>query len=194
LCRTLIQVGAVTHTGRWTHAGGIRKHLMTVGLDCGAAEATGSAAARDPARSPLDLGACTTIRYSSEDPSHPIEHLMDEGSGAGAPRWVSGRWDETEQIVFEFDEPQHISRVDFEVEEAELERTQQVMAEYSSDGGETYRLAFSQEYTFSPPGSIYQRESLNVELRAVTHFRLTIVPNKCGSGKATLTSLRLFSW
>jgi hypothetical protein len=176
-----------------THAGGIRKHLMTVGVDCGAAKVTASAAARDAARGALDLGACTTIHYSSEDPSHPIEHLMDEGSGAGAPRWVSGRWDETEQIVFEFDEPQHISRVVFEVEEAELGRTQQVMAEYSSDGGKTYRVAFSQEYTFSPAGSIYQRESLNVELRAVTHFRLTIVPNKCGSGKATLTSLRLFS-
>ena len=50
-----------------------------------------------------------------------------------------------------------------------------------------------QEYTFSPHGSTYQREDLSFDFPKVSHLRLTIVPNKGGTGKASLTSLRLFS-
>jgi hypothetical protein len=44
-----------------------------------------------------------------------------------------------------------------------------------------------------PGGATYQREEQRVNLRQVTHLRLTIVPNKSGSGTATLTALRLFA-
>ena len=50
-----------------------------------------------------------------------------------------------------------------------------------------------QEYNFSPGGATYQREEQRFNLRQVTHLRLTIVPNKSGSGTATLTALRLFA-
>jgi hypothetical protein len=40
---------------------------------------------------------------------------------------------------------------------------------------------------------LYQREELRFNLQGVTHLRLTIVPNKSGSGTATLTALRLFA-
>jgi hypothetical protein len=104
---------------------------------------------------------------------------------------MAARRDTTEQIVLEFHEPPDLSRMEFEVEEAQFERTQEGLLEYSMDGGETYRRSFVQEYTFSPHGSTYQRECLAVQLRGVTQLRLTIVPNKGGSGTATLTSLRL---
>jgi hypothetical protein len=171
---------------------GIRKRLIPEIADSNTNGVTASAVAREPARAALNLATCATIHYSSEDSRYPIEHLIDESSGIGASRWASARWDATEQIILEFDEPQHISRIVFEVEEAQLERTQEIVAEYSADRGETYRQTFVQEYTFSPGGSTYQRESLNVELCGVTLLRLTIVPNKGGSGKATITSLRLF--
>jgi hypothetical protein len=141
----------------------------------------------------LDLSACATIYYSSEDQEHPIEHIFDGSSGRGASRWVGAQRDATEQLVLEFSEALSISRISFEVEEAQAERTQELSAEYSVDGGRTYRRAFVQEYTFSPRGSTYQHESLAVQLRDVTQLRLTIVPNKSGSGAATLTSLRLYS-
>jgi hypothetical protein len=48
-----------------------------------------------------------------------------------------------------------------------------------------------QEYTFSPRGATFQREDLRLDLRDVDRLRLTIVPNKRGSGAATLTSLQL---
>jgi hypothetical protein len=141
----------------------------------------------------VDIASCATIAYSSENPAHPVEHLLDGRSGAEGTRWVSGRPDVTEQIVVEFDRPQTISRLVYEVEEAVQERTQEVRVEVSEDGGRTYRQILVQDYTFSPGGATYQREDQQLDLRQVSHLRLTIVPNKNGSGTATLTSFRLFA-
>jgi hypothetical protein len=51
--------------------------------------------------------------------------------------------------------------------------------------------ALVQEYNFSPGGATYQREEQRFNVRQVTHLRLTIIPNKSGSGTATLTQGRL---
>ena len=59
----------------------------------------------------IDIASCATVAYSSEDPAHPVEHLLDEHSGPGATRWMSARPDTTEHIVIEFDRPQAISRL-----------------------------------------------------------------------------------
>ena len=141
----------------------------------------------------VDMASRAAIAYSSEDPAHPVEHLLDGRSGPGATRWMSARPDVIEQIVVEFDEPQTISRLVYEVEEATRERTQEVRVDVSEDGGRTYRQLLVQEYTFSPRGATYQREEQRLNLHQVSHLRLTIVPNKNGSGTATLTSLRLFA-
>jgi hypothetical protein len=106
---------------------------------------------------------------------------------------MSARPDVIEQIVVEFDHPQTISRLVYEVEETIRERTQEVRLEVSEDGGRTYRQLLVQEYTFSPRGATYQREEQRLKLHQVSHLRLTIVPNKNGSGTATLTTLRLFA-
>jgi hypothetical protein len=134
-----------------------------------------------------------TLAYSSEDPAHPVEHLLDPYRGAGGTRWVSARPDMVEHLIVEFDVPQSLTRVIYEAEETERERTQQVRIEASMDGAQTYQPVLIQEYTFSPQGATFQREDLRVELAAVTHLRLTIVPHQHGSGAASLTSLQLFS-
>jgi F5/8 type C domain len=149
-------------------------------------------ATRARAADEVDIASCATIAYSSENPVHPVEHLLDGRSGPGATRWISARSDVIEQIVVEFDQPQTISRLVYEVEEAVRERTQEVRVEVSEDGGRTYRQLLVQQYTFSPGGATYQREEQRLNLHQVSHLRLTIVPNKNGSGTATLTSLRLF--
>jgi hypothetical protein len=81
----------------------------------------------------------------------------------------------------------------YEVEEAERERTQEVRVEVSEDGGRTYRQILVQEYTFSPGGATCQREGQRFNLRLVSQLRLTIVPNKNGSGTASLTALRPYA-
>jgi len=141
---------------------------------------------------PLDLTHMATIAYSSEDPAHPVEHLLDERNGPGGSRWAAAQPDSVEQIVVEFDRPQSVTRLVYEVEETEHERTQEVHVEVSIDGGRTYRRVLVQEYTFSPRGATFQREDLRLETHELTHLRLTVVPNKHGSGVATLTSLSLY--
>jgi hypothetical protein len=141
----------------------------------------------------IDIAGCATIAYSSEDPAHPVEHMLDGRCGPGATRWISARPDTVEHIVVEFDQPQAIGRLVYEVEEAMRERTQEVRVEVSEDGGRTYRQILVQEYTFSPRGATYQREEQRFNLHQVSHLRFTIVPNKNGSGTATLTALRLFA-
>ena len=141
----------------------------------------------------IDIAGCATIAYSSENSAHPIEHMLDGRCGPGATRWISARPDTVEHIVVEFDRPQAISRLVYEVEEAMRQRTQEVRVEVSEDGGRSYRQILVQEYNFSPGGAIYQHEEQRFNLPQVTHLRFTIVPNKSGSGTATLTALRLFA-
>jgi hypothetical protein len=74
-----------------------------------------------------------------------------------------------------------------------LPSLEEVRVEVSEDGGRSYRQILVQEYNFSPVGATYQREEQRFNLRQVTHLRLTIVPNKSGSGTATLTALLLFA-
>ena len=141
----------------------------------------------------IDIAGCATIAYSSEDPAHPVEHMLDGRGGPGATCWISARPDATEHIVIEFDRPQTISRLVYEVEEPVRERTQEVRVEVSEDGGRSYRQILVQQYNFSPGGATYQREEQRFNLHQVTRLRLTIVPNRGGPGTATLTALRLFA-
>ena len=141
----------------------------------------------------IDLRTHATIHYTSEDPAHPVEHMLDGSSGMHATRWASARPNTTEELLLEFDEPQHIVHIAYEVEERTLERTQEIRIEVSSDNGKHFRQVLVQEYTFSPGGSTFQCETLSFDLREVSHLRLIVVPNKSGSGTATLTSLKLFS-
>jgi hypothetical protein len=87
-------------------------------------EADAATSARAAAE--IDIAGGATIAYSSEDPAHPVEHMLDGQSGPGATRWMSARPDTTEHIVIELDRPQTISRLVYEVEETRRERTQEV--------------------------------------------------------------------
>jgi F5/8 type C domain len=156
----------------------VRKHLVS---EPSAAAAQGSGE--------IDLARHAVLAYSSEDSDHPLEHLIDGRGGRDGTRWASARPNVTERIVLVFERPQRISRLAYEVQE----RTQELRVEVSTDQGRTYRQVLAQDYTFSPRGATFQREDLRFDLSDITRVRLTIVPNKGGSGTATLTSLRLFA-
>jgi hypothetical protein len=141
----------------------------------------------------IDIASSATLVYSSEDPDHPVEHVIDGHSGRGSTCWRSARPNEIERIVLEFDRPEQISCLVYEVEERLQERTQEVRVEVSMDHGRSHRQVLVQEYVFSPHGATFQHEELRLDLPAVTQLSLTIVPNKGGSGVASLTSLRLFA-
>jgi hypothetical protein len=146
----------------------------------------------DSARA-IDLAASASFEYTSEDPEHCVENILDDHPGPGGTYWSGSRFDSIERLVISFDSPQTLSRLVYEVEELEFERTQEVRVEVSKDAGLTYRTVLNQEYTFSPRGATFQREDIRLEAPTVTHVRLTVIPNKSGTGKATLVSLRLYS-
>jgi len=149
-------------------------------------------APRGIAAGKLDLAHVATLAYSSEAPDHPVECMLDGHGGPGGTRWVAAEPNAPATLVVEFDQPQAVSRLIYEVEETATERTQQVRVEASSDAGQTYQVVLVQEYTFSPQGATFEREDLRLELPAVTHLRLSILPHLRGAGTATLTSLELF--
>jgi F5/8 type C domain len=141
----------------------------------------------------IDIASHAVLAYSSDDPDHPIENLIDRDYGRGGTFWAGAKPNTTECIILEFDQPQSVSCMIYEVEESSCERTQEVRVEVSADGARNYRHVLVQEYTFSPAGATFQHEEQRLNLPPITHLRLTIVPDKHGSGVAKLNSLRLFS-
>src|ERR1700694_5936479 len=128
-------------------------------------EAAAATSGRDAGE--IDIAGPATIAYSSEDPAHPVEHMLDGRSGPGATRWISARPDTTEHIVIEFDRPQTISRLVYEVEETMRERTQEVRVEVSEDGGRSYRQILVQEYNFSSGGAPSTKNSASISSRSL---------------------------
>jgi F5/8 type C domain len=141
----------------------------------------------------IDLEGSASFTYSSEDAMHPLDNILDEHCGPGGTYWASDRDNSVERIGIRFDAPQTLSRLIYEVEERTAERTQEIRVEVSEDSGVTFRGLLVQQFNFSPQGATFQREDVRLQEAAATHLRLTITPNYSGTGKATLTCLRLYS-
>lgn len=137
----------------------------------------------------IDLSAEAMVFYTSELPEHPVEYAFDGDGGPGGTRWVAEEADQPQVVEIELDHPTPLSRLVLEAEETKVQRTQEVRVEVSSDHGETYRHVLTQEYNFSPQGGTFQREDWRLDQAKVTNLRLTVVPDKQGSGRATLTSI-----
>jgi hypothetical protein len=100
--------------------------------------------------------------------------------------------DGEQTLTLAFDAPQAIREVGLETEELTDSRTQALVLSLSQDGGRTYREVLRQEFTFSPPGTTYERERWTVPAEGVTHLRVLIQPDKGGAPRrATLTSLQV---
>ncbi len=156
----------------------LRKHIL-------AERPTASASPREE----KDIAALATVLVTSEAADHPIDHVFDTQRGPGGTRWVAVEPGE-QVLILAFDVAQTIRRVSLEIEEREVSRTQELELSVSSDGGQTYRELRRQEYTFSPPGTTFEREDWSLTAEGVTHLRLWITPDKGGKlCRATLTSL-----
>ena len=139
----------------------------------------------------LDIAATATVQVTSEDSAHPIEHVFDHRRGPGGSRWVAAEPGE-QTLLLAFDTPQTIDQIIVEVEEPAVSRTQELWLSVSHDGGQTYRELRRQEYTFSPPGTTFEREAWTVMAAGVTHLQLWMQPDKGGKPfRATLTALVL---
>ena len=90
-----------------------------------------------------------------------------------------------------FDSPHLIKYFHLEFDETELNRTQQFVLRWSSDGGNSYREIVRQQYNFSPTGATRECEDYSVNLVGVTTLELDIIPDISGGPtRASLTQLR----
>lgn len=138
-----------------------------------------------------DIAALATVFVTSETADHPLEHAFDHQRGPGGSRWMAAEPGE-QVLILVFDTPQSISKILLEVEEPDVSRTQELSVAVSCDGGQTYRELLRQEYTFSPPGTTFEREVWAVTAAGVTHVQLVIKPDKGDKPcRATLTALAL---
>lgn len=135
------------------------------------------------------IAAIATVWVTSEVADAPIDYVFDQHRGPGGSRWVAAEPGE-QRLILAFDTPQTLRTISLEVEEAEVSRTQVLHLSVSCDGGQTYRELRRQEYTFSPPGTTFEREVWAVTVEGATHLQLVITPDKGGIPcRATLTSL-----
>ena len=148
-------------------------------------------ATRPPPSTIYDVASLAQAAISSEDEAHPLENAFDGKGGPGGTFWRA-REDGEQTLILAFDAPLAIRRVRLEIEETELNRTQELQLAVSTDGGTTYRELVRQEFNFSPPNTRFEREDWAVEASGSTHLRLKIKPDKGGRiGRASLTTLAL---
>ena len=135
----------------------------------------------------LDLEALARVEITSEQPGYPIESALRPG-GLGWRASAPGM----QTIRFFFDAPQRLHRIGLHFVEPLVERTQEYVLRWSSDGGRTFRDIVRQQWNFSPLGSTSQTEDHRVDLPAVDVLELSIVPNTSGgSAIASLAQLRI---
>ena len=156
----------------------MRKRLVTPTPNDRAAFASGT----------LDVAHLASVEITSEDPAHPIESALQSGERRG---WRAA--DPGPQIIrLLFDQPQKLSRIGLVFEETETQRTQEFVLTWSADHGHSFREIVRQQWNFSPPATVLEREDYTVDLRNVSVLELRISPDQSGGGAyASLASLRL---
>lgn len=136
----------------------------------------------------LDVENLVQAELTSEDAEHPIESALKTNFGSGWRAQHPG--EQTVRLLF--DKPHRISRIQLVFREEQLERTQEFLLRWSSDGGASWREIVRQQYNFSPPDSTRELEDYTVDLDGLTTLELTIIPNiSGGEARAALAQLRL---
>ncbi len=133
---------------------------------------------RNPSKKPtVDLINNAEIVIESESSENPIDNIVDGSSGRGSTKWIAGV-SGTQSIIFNFDNPQNITEITYEIEETIDTRTQEILIEKRSSSEQNYMDVIRQEYNFSPNGSVFQREIITRDIPQTISIKMTIKPDK----------------
>jgi hypothetical protein len=136
----------------------------------------------------LDLDRVASVEVTSEEKDNVIESALGSRESRGWRAATSG----TQTIRLIFDEPQKVRRISLVFEENEIKRTQEFVLRWSLDGGRSFQEIVRQQWNFSPPNTICEREEYQGGLWDVAALELTIVPDiSGGTARASLKSLHV---
>src|SRR5215469_14413256 len=111
----------------------------------------------------LDLERAAVVEVTSEDQDFPVESAFSSGDERGWRAAAPGR--QTIRLIF--DHPQRLKCVSLVFEEDEIERTQEFVLRWSSEGASALKEIVRQQWNFSPPGSIREVEEYQVDFHNV---------------------------
>ena len=136
----------------------------------------------------LNIEELAVVEVTSEEHTHPIEGALLHDQSLG---WrATGPGKQTIRLLF--DNPQSLQRIYLNFMETSIERTQEFVLNWSSDGGKSFLEIGRQQWNFSPQGATSEIEDIRVNLPAVTMLELSIIPDiSGGSAIASLLQLRL---
>ena len=136
----------------------------------------------------LNVERLTDVEVTSEDPRYPIEAALVPGRGSGWRAAEPGR--QTMRLLFT--SPQRLRRIWLVFAESTIERTQEYVLRWSSDGGQSFHEIVRQQWNFSPRGATWETEDHRVELLDVAILELSIIPDTSGNlAFASLVQLRI---
>ena len=136
----------------------------------------------------LNVERLADVEVTSEDPRYPIEAALLPGRVSGWRAAEPGR--QTVRLLFT--SPQRLRRIWLVFAESTIERTQEYVLRWSSDGGQSFHEIVRQQWTFSPQGSTCETEDHRVELSDVAILELSIIPDTSGNlAFASLVQLRI---
>jgi hypothetical protein len=135
----------------------------------------------------LNLEDVAEVEVTSEEPDYPVEAALISGKESGWRAALAGQ----QVIRLIFDSPQQIQRIWLRFVETEVERTQEFVLRWSSDG-KSFSEIVRQQWNFSPNSSVQETEDFHVSLSGVALLELNIVPDKSsGDARASLADFRL---
>jgi len=135
----------------------------------------------------LNIENIATVEITSEEAAYPIELAFLPGTHAGWRAATPGK----QLIRLLFDQPQPLQQIWLKFLETQIERTQEFVLQWSSDG-QTFQEIVRQQWNFSPDGAVDETEAYDVQLDAVTVLALSITPDiRGGTALASLAQLRL---
>jgi len=136
----------------------------------------------------LNVERLADVEVTSEDPRYPMEAALLPGRGLGWRAAEPGR--QTMRLLFT--SPQRLRRIWLVFAESTIERTQEYVLRWSSDGGQSFHEIVRQQWNFSPQGATWETEDHRVELSDVAILELSIIPDTSGNlAFASLVQLRI---
>ena len=117
----------------------------------------------------MDLDRIASVEVSSEESDHPIESALILEGRRGWRAANPG----VQTIRLIFDEPQKLKRVLLVFEDTKNSRTQEFILRWSPDIQYSSREIVRQQWNFSPPDSVREKEDYAVELSEVKVLELT---------------------